>query len=270
MRFNTKTRRHQDATNERIFSPTSWCLGALVLRRSEDQPFRERYSYRQIDSLFDVGHHYVRHQPRRRGGARYMTAVGYASSAAGQVVFGREVWALRAALVCLVALVALVGGRSTATGQCIDTGSTGCTERGDCCQAPAGDCVNGKCCSDNGMSGGTCTDANDCCMNTATCGLGGFCCVPTGSTSCDEKSDCCQYPAGECNASGKCCSDNGQFGGTCTDASDCCTDTATCGSGGFCCVPTGSTGCDEKSDCCQSTAECNASGKCCLDNGQFG
>src|SRR5262249_58141053 len=122
-------------------------------------------------------------------------------------------------------------------------------KQSDCCRPAAGDCWLSKCCSKNGMGGGKCTDPSDCCTDTATCGSGGFCCVPTGSLGCDEKSDCCQSPAGDCRLN-KCCSLNGMGGGTCTEASDCCTDTATCGAGGFCCVPTGSIGCDAKSDCC--------------------
>jgi hypothetical protein len=116
-------------------------------------------------------------------------------SRADQVPLHRPRWALLVSLYVAVGFAALITLTSAATAgsACIATGTGGCTMLRDCCQAPAGTCQSGTCCSLNGGGpAGSCTDPSDCCSINAAC-TDSKCCLPTGDPL-HADSGCCQAP----------------------------------------------------------------------------
>src|SRR5262245_17683173 len=125
-----------------------------------------------------------------------VAAMGWRSDPS-RVLLHRPRWAHLVSLCVAVgfaALITLTSGATAGLVECVGTGTGGCTVLTDCCQAPAGACQMGTCCSLNGGNG-SCTDATDCCSPNAECS-GSECCLPTGTTGCMQNTECCQAPAG--------------------------------------------------------------------------
>jgi len=142
-------------------------------------------------------------------------------------------------------------------------GSRGDAGRGQSCSGNP-DCTSGAC-SPNGFC--TCV-VNGPCHGDQDCCLGQTCLpsLPVGTCSTDILSPCGGAGAG-CGGPGQCCStcnggslmcDCSPNGFHCNLKDDCCSGTAQCSAGKYCCEPSGTTGCTMDEQCCSRVCRSGA------------
>ena len=133
-------------------------------------------------------------------------------------------------------------GWTCPTGEC-------CLANGDQCSADT-DCCIGSCDADSGVccisAGEACTVDGDCCSGNCAAGTG-VCCISTGS-ACTADAECC---SGICDAfTGTCIATLLAIGAPCSSGEDCLS--TMCGSG-VCCAGSTVTA-TNASECCSGTA----------------